>query len=122
MAEYNISDITKMQYDAAARVAEMQRRSNELIAQNASRREELPPEKHERQKPVAQKHSEHSDHHREYYEHKSGESTAFDLKSILPFDLSSFMGDRALILLVLFLLRGEKTDRLLMLALIYLAM
>ena len=102
MADYDISDITKMQFDAAARVAEMQRRSDELVAQNAARHHDEPPEIHH-EKPQ-----------------KSG--NFFDFKSILPFDLSSFMGDRALILMVLFLLRGEHSDRLLMLALIYLAL
>ena len=110
MAEYNISDITKMQHNAAARVAEMQRRSDELIAQNAARHGA--PLKPPLPKPPPLK-----PHHEEP---KSG--GFFDLKSILPFDLSSFGGDRALILLMLFLLRGEHSDRLLMLALVYLAL
>lgn len=157
MADYTFNDLSRMQAQAAERVREMQKKSQNYTAE--SRRQSQtpgggqpvsPPQNQAAaQTPGNPPHgSEHNNNSRgappshfpggkpQPGQHSQGEqkpigapppghkaekhSSPLDgLLSMLPFDIS---GDRALILMILFMLRGENSDKLLMMALVYLAL
>lgn len=129
MAEYDRTELERLQKEAANRIREMQNYTQQVVTPV----DELPPmpsfvrtpytrsgggSRNDPPRREPEREPQRSEEHKE--EHKEEKSSPFSLLKMFNFKNMDLDADKALILLMIYLLASDEGDELLLLALLYL--